>query len=98
MRSNNRSTPLALTIGTPPPPPPHTDDLKTTACCAATVPKRLRRLLRDVHEDVLAKFYGCGSPLPDGLEGCTVLDLGCGSGRDCFVGTSVDGGWWTFAD
>lgn len=72
----------------------HTDDLKTTACCAATVPKRLRRLLRDVHEDVLAKFYGCGSPLPEGLEGCTVLDLGCGSGRDCFVGTSVPCLWW----
>jgi arsenite methyltransferase len=50
------------------------------------VPKRLRRLLKDVHEDVLVKFYGCGSPLPEGLEGCTVLDLGCGSGRDCFVG------------
>lgn len=66
-------------------------DLKTTACCAATVPKRLRRLLRDVHEDVLAKFYGCGSPLPDGLEGCTVLDLGCGSGRDCFVASRLVG-------
>ena len=78
---------------TPPTPPNQThtdtDDLKTTACCAATVPKRLRRLLRDVHEDVLAKFYGCGSPLPEGLEGCTVLDLGCGSGRDCFVGAFV---------
>eukprot|EP00624_Nannochloropsis_granulata_P003446 evm.model.NODE_27436_length_19857_cov_35.000351.1 len=60
-------------------------DLKTTACCAATVPKKLRRLLKDVHDEVLEKFYGCGSPLPEGLEGCTVLDIGSGSGRDCFV-------------
>jgi len=66
-------------------------DLKTTACCAATVPKKLRRLLKDVHDDVLEKFYGCGSPLPEGLEGCTVLDIGSGSGRDCFVGTFILG-------
>lgn len=66
-------------------------DLKTTACCAATVPKKLRRLLQDVHPDVLEKFYGCGSPLPEGLEGCTVLDIGSGSGRDCFVASKLVG-------
>jgi len=64
-------------------------DLKTTACCTATVPKKLRRLLKDVHDEVLEKFYGCGSPLPEGLEGCTVLDIGSGSGRDCFIGTCL---------
>jgi len=31
------------------------------------------------------RFYGCGSPLPPALQGCTVLDLGCGSGRDCYL-------------
>lgn len=31
------------------------------------------------------KFYGCGAPLPSGVEGLRVLDLGSGSGRDCYV-------------
>ncbi len=61
-------------------------DLKTSACCTLdTMPLHLRRLLKDLHPEVLERFYGCGSPLPPALEGCTVLDLGCGSGRDCFL-------------
>jgi SAM-dependent methyltransferase len=31
------------------------------------------------------KFYGCGAPLPSGVAGLRVLDLGSGSGRDCYV-------------
>lgn len=31
------------------------------------------------------KFYGCGAPLPCGVAGLRVLDLGSGSGRDCYV-------------
>ena len=31
------------------------------------------------------KFYGCGAPLPCGVAGVRVLDLGSGSGRDCYV-------------
>lgn len=61
-------------------------DLKTSACCTLdAMPLHLRRLLKDLHPEVLERFYGCGSPLPPALEGCTVLDLGCGSGRDCFL-------------
>ena len=63
-----------------------TSDLKTSACCAGdAVPAHLRPLLADVHPEVLARFYGCGLPLPPLLAGCTVLDLGCGSGRDAYV-------------
>ena len=61
-------------------------DLKTGACCSpSALPAYLRELMADIHPEVLQRFYGCGSPLPPALEGCTVLDLGCGSGRDCFV-------------
>lgn len=61
-------------------------DLKTSACCTVSaMPKHLRTLLADVHPEVSARFYGCGSPLPPALTACTVLDLGCGSGRDCYV-------------
>ena len=42
-------------------------------------------MLRNVHADVTARFYGCGSPIPPLLRGLTTLDLGCGTGRDTFV-------------
>lgn len=63
-----------------------TEDLKTSACCTIdAMPVYLRRLLADIHPEVIERYYGCGSPLPVALEGCTVLDLGCGSGRDCYL-------------
>jgi len=61
-------------------------DLKTSACCTLdAMPWHLRPFLSDLHPEVVARFYGCGSPLPPALEGRTVLDLGCGSGRDCYL-------------
>lgn len=60
-------------------------DLKTNACCAAEPPLWLRDLLAQVHPEVHERFYGCGFPLPEALEGCTVVDLGCGAGRDVYL-------------
>ncbi|WP_079170816.1 MULTISPECIES: methyltransferase domain-containing protein [unclassified Streptomyces] len=61
-------------------------DLKTTACCTATAPPpHVAAALDRVHEEVKDRYYGCGSPIPPALEGATVLDLGCGSGRDVYV-------------
>ncbi len=61
-------------------------DLKTSACCTLdAIPYHIRSLLQELHPEVIERFYGCGSPLPPALEGCTVLDLGCGSGRDCYL-------------
>lgn len=62
------------------------DDLKTGACCATdSAPPWLRDLIAEVHPEVRERFYGCGAPIPPALAGCTVLDLGCGSGRDCYL-------------
>lgn len=62
------------------------EDLKTSACCTTdSMPIHLREILKEVHEEVKNKFYGCGSPIPHALEGKTVLDLGSGTGRDCFL-------------
>lgn len=61
-------------------------DLRTTACCSLeAMPENLRSILVQLHPEVRERFYGCGSPLPPALEGATVLDLGCGSGRDVYL-------------
>lgn len=61
-------------------------DLKTNACCLTdSMPKNLREIIKDIHPEVIEKFYGCGSPIPINLEGKTVLDLGSGSGRDSYL-------------
>ncbi|HET8702069.1 MAG TPA: methyltransferase domain-containing protein, partial [Nitrococcus sp.] len=62
------------------------EDLKAGACCTdERLPEHLAAILRQIHPQVRERFYGCGSPLPPALAGCTVLDLGCGSGRDCYL-------------
>ncbi len=61
-------------------------DLKTSACCPAEgFSSYLSNIIKEIHPEVLERFYGCGSPIPTALEGQTVLDLGCGTGRDCFI-------------
>lgn len=62
------------------------DDLKTKACCTPdNMPERIKDLLRNVHDEVLTKYYGCGLVVPELMEGRRVLDLGCGSGRDVYA-------------
>lgn len=67
-------------------------DLKTSACTAAGAPPpALRAVLRKVPAPVTEKFYGCGAPLPMGIDGLRVLDLGSGSGRDCYAAAALVG-------
>ena len=71
-----------------------TSDLKTSACCTAKAPpSEVLDVLRKVPEEVRSKYYGCGSPFPVGMSGqpLRVLDLGCGSGRDCYVCAALVG-------
>ncbi len=61
-------------------------DLRTEACCSSdAAPPHVREILSQIHPEVLEKFYGCGSPIPPAIEGCVVVDLGCGTGRDAYV-------------
>ncbi|GAX73403.1 hypothetical protein CEUSTIGMA_g855.t1 [Chlamydomonas eustigma] len=67
-------------------------DLKTSACKTCTpIPAVIRNILLRVPREVTDKFYGCGTPLPLGVIGLRVLDLGCGSGRDCYVASQLVG-------
>jgi len=61
-------------------------DLKTSACCSLDkMPAYVKEPLKLIEDEIQTKFYGCGAPIPLVLEGMKVLDLGCGTGRDCFV-------------
>ncbi|HUU24108.1 MAG TPA: methyltransferase domain-containing protein [Methyloceanibacter sp.] len=61
-------------------------DLKTSACCdGGGVPGYLEAAIANVHEEVRAKYYGCGIVIPAALQGCNVFDLGSGSGRDVYL-------------
>lgn len=62
------------------------DDLKTNACCTIQAySPRIQEALALIHEEVLEKYYGCGLTIPEKLTGKRVLDLGSGSGRDCYI-------------
>jgi len=67
-----------------------TKDLKTDACCTLPAP-HIATALKRVPFEISEKFYGCGNPIPNGIEGLTVLDLGCGTGRDCYVASQLVG-------
>ena len=68
------------------------EDLKTSTCCPIdAMPVHLRKYLENVHSEVQEKFYGCGSPIPNALAGRTVLDLGCGTGRDVYTMSQLVG-------
>ena len=69
-----------------------TEDLKTNACCTLEMPpKHILDALRLVHDEVVSKYYGCGLTIPDELEGLKILDLGSGSGRDCYIAGKLVG-------
>ena len=63
------------------------DDLHTDAphCESVAPPRYVLDVMPLIADEVIERFYGCGSPIPPALEGATVLDLGCGSGRDVYV-------------
>ena len=70
-----------------------TEDLKTKACCcsADSLPDAVKEALKLIDDEIVTHYYGCGSPIPPLLDGLTVLDLGCGTGRDVYVVSKLVG-------
>lgn len=70
----------------------NSEDLKTNVCCTIDAPpKHIMEALDLVHEEVQAKYYGCGLTIPNELKGLRILDLGSGSGRDCYIAGKLVG-------
>ncbi|MGB9619252.1 MAG: methyltransferase domain-containing protein [Armatimonadota bacterium] len=57
-------------------------------CCPTSYQQEY---LRVIPEEILAKDYGCGDPTPYVLPGETVVDLGCGGGKVCYILSQIVG-------
>lgn len=61
------------------------------ASCCGQAPARLEKILGKLDAEVVDHFSGCGSPIPESIEGCRVVDLGCGTGRDVYLCAALAG-------
>lgn len=60
-----------------------TADLKTNACCNLnSYPKHY---YQNIHDAIKNSYYGCGLVVPDAIDSCQILDLGCGTGLDVYI-------------
>src|SRR5215469_2694352 len=57
-------------------------------CCAVKYDKNL---LAAIPDEIIERDYGCGVPTPYVRPGDTVLDLGAGGGKVCFITAQIVG-------
>ncbi len=58
---------------------------------AETIPASAREKLFNISAEIKNHFHEFGSPMPPLMEGCTVVDLCCGSGRDTYLAAQLVG-------
>ena len=63
-------------------------EFEAALCCPITYDPRY---LEAIPQEVLDRDYGCGDPSSHLREGETVLDLGSGGGKICFIASQVVG-------
>ena len=50
-------------------------DLKTDACKTTTsYTTDIKKIIGQIHDEVVSKYYGCGLTIPDALAGLKVLE------------------------
>src|SRR5262245_4311239 len=62
--------------------------VEAALCCRVTYDPRY---LEAIPAEVLERDYGCGDPTPYVRPGDTVLDLGAGGGKVCFITAQIVG-------
>ncbi|MEM9481962.1 MAG: methyltransferase domain-containing protein [Verrucomicrobiota bacterium] len=63
-------------------------EVEPALCCPVDYD---RSFLKIIPQEVIDKDYGCGDPSKHVREGETVLDLGSGTGKICFIASQVVG-------
>ncbi|HEV8716450.1 MAG TPA: methyltransferase domain-containing protein [Candidatus Binatia bacterium] len=61
---------------------------ESALCCPVTYDSRY---LAGLPQEIIDKDYGCGDPSPYLSPGETVLDLGCGAGKICYIVAQIVG-------
>lgn len=56
-----------------------------------TIPASVRERLFNISAEIKNYFHEFGTPMPPLLEGCTVVDLCCGSARDTYLAAQLVG-------
>lgn len=66
-------------------------DIVGCGCQCEYLHPELEKVLDLIDPEICAAPFGSASPLPPNLEGCVVLDLGCGSGQSAFAASRLVG-------
>ncbi|MEO0481488.1 MAG: methyltransferase domain-containing protein [Planctomycetota bacterium] len=61
---------------------------ETSLCCPVSYDAKYPEVLPD---EILERDYGCGDPTPYVKEGDTVVDLGSGGGKACWIAAQIAG-------
>ena len=61
------------------------------SCAKGGIPAAIKKIVSELPDEIVERYYGCGSPIPNAIEGCTILDLSCGTGRDVYVASKLTG-------
>jgi arsenite methyltransferase len=57
-------------------------EVEAELCCPVVYDSRYLEL---IPAEILERDYGCGDPTPHLIPGDTVLDLGSGGGKACYI-------------
>lgn len=69
----------------------HDDEYVGCGCQAEHLHPEMQEALKLIDPEILSAPFGSASPLPPDIDGCVVLDIGCGSGQTAFAASRLVG-------